>query len=114
MITVVRYSLIQVGDDGTKVLLGLLVEVGNGNAGSENSIIGMLCSEICSGFRRKIVEFYGRDAVVDTSDDLFGDPGRVDENLVDYWGESLLDRLYVIWIEAVAELSNAGSDLNEG
>jgi hypothetical protein len=40
--------VIQIFDDMRKVLLRLFVEVGHSNTSREDSIIGMLCRQICS------------------------------------------------------------------
>lgn len=55
------------------------MEIGDGNAGRENGIVGVLRSKISSGFRCEIIEFHGCDAVVDTGDDFLCDSTRANQ-----------------------------------
>ncbi len=64
---------IKILDDCAKVLLGLFVQIGDGDASSQDSIIRMLRGEICRSLGREIVKFDSGDPVVDTRNDLFGD-----------------------------------------
>jgi hypothetical protein len=65
---------IQVVNDGAEILLGLLVEIGDSDTGSQNSIVGVLGGKIGSRLGGKVVELDGRHAIVDTSNNFFGDP----------------------------------------
>ena len=48
----------QVFDDLRKVLLGLLVQVGNSDTRSEDGVVRMLCSQIGSGLRCEVLQDY--------------------------------------------------------
>jgi hypothetical protein len=47
--------LVEVVDDGGKGLLGFLVQVGNGDSGGENGIIGVLGREVGSSLGREVL-----------------------------------------------------------
>ena len=54
-------------------LEGLLVEVGHGNPGGEDRVVGVLSGEVSGRLGREGVEVRGLDAGVDTLDALLGD-----------------------------------------
>jgi hypothetical protein len=47
--------LVQVVDDSRKGLLGLFVQVGNGDSGSENGVVGVLGGEVGSSLGSQIL-----------------------------------------------------------
>ena len=61
-------------NDGAEVLLGFLVEIGNGNASSEDRIVRMSRREICCSFTGQIVEFDCSHAIVNARDDFLCNP----------------------------------------
>lgn len=65
--------------NGTERLLGLLVQVGNGDPRSENSIVRMLGRQVSRGLRSEVVQFDGGHSLMDTSCYLLGDPAGARE-----------------------------------
>jgi hypothetical protein len=65
--------------NGTERLLGLLVQVGNGDPRSENSIVRMLGRQVSSGLCGEVVQLDGGHSLVDTSCYLLGDPASARE-----------------------------------
>lgn len=61
---------IEVLDDGREDLLGLLVEVGDGDAGSEGSIIRVVGSQVGGGLGSQVVELDCSDTLVHALHDL--------------------------------------------
>jgi hypothetical protein len=86
---------VEVLDDGGEALLGLLVEVGDGNASGEDGVVRVLRCEIGGGLGGEVVELDSGYARIHSSDDLLGD----------------LNRLNMAHVEAVAELCDARGDL---
>lgn len=89
--------MVEVRDDLRKHLLRLLVQIANSDAGSENSIIGVLDSHVrrrlrslsstrqhspptARGFRvtNKVIQLNGRHALVHAGNDLLGDGSGID------------------------------------
>lgn len=60
--------------DRTERLLGLLVQVGNSDPRSENSIVRVLGRQVSRGLCGEVVQFDGGHSLVDTSCYLLGDP----------------------------------------
>ena len=48
--------MIKVGNDLAETLLSLLMKIGDGDSGGENSIIRMFCSKVCRGLRCEILK----------------------------------------------------------
>src|SRR2546425_11135 len=48
--------VVQVCDDLGKVLLGLLVKVGDGNAGGKNGVVWVLGGEVCRSLGSKVLQ----------------------------------------------------------
>lgn len=61
---------IEVLDDGREDLLGLLVEVGNGDAGGEGGIVRVVGGQVGGGLGGQVVELDRRDALVHALHDL--------------------------------------------
>lgn len=59
-IVVARTITVQIFDDLGEKLFRFFVEVGNGNASGENSIIRVLRREVCSGFGSKVLKHVSR------------------------------------------------------
>jgi hypothetical protein len=113
--------VVQVGNNCRELLLRLLVEVRDCNACSEDGIIGMGNCHVCSSFgglekkladeqdaservaasaelsAYKIVEFYRRDTLVDTGNDLLRDCCCID----------------MFGVEAITQTRDSGCDLVE-
>jgi len=47
--------VVEIGDDSRERLLRLFVKVGNGDTGGKDSIIGVLCREVCSSLGGEVV-----------------------------------------------------------
>jgi hypothetical protein len=56
-----------------KELLGLLVQVANGNTGCQDGKVRVLCGERCCCLGRKLIEFNRCNSRVNAGNDNFGD-----------------------------------------
>jgi hypothetical protein len=65
--------------NGTERLLGLLVQVGNGDPRSENSIVRVLGRQVSRGLCGEVVQFDGGHSLVNTGCYLLGNPASASE-----------------------------------
>lgn len=70
---------VQIVHDRTERLLGLLVQVGNGDPRSENSIVRVLGRQVSSSLRGEVVQFDSGHSLVDTGCYLLGNPASARE-----------------------------------
>jgi len=109
---------VQVLDDLAERGLGLLLQVGDGNARGEDGIVGVVGRAVGSSFGRQVVELHGRDAIEDTRDDLFffangslkGVPRRRKNRTHLHGNLCGVDKALV---QALAKVCDAGGDLVE-
>jgi len=57
-----------------EALFCFFVQIGNGNTGGENCVVWMLGGKIGCCFGCQVIQLNGRDAVIDTRDDLLRNP----------------------------------------
>ena len=88
---------VQVLHNLAKVLLGLFVQVTDGDTRRKHSVVGVGGGFVGSSLGSEIIELHGRNTLIDTINDLASD----------------LDRVHVIHVETVAKLSHPGSHLVE-
>jgi hypothetical protein len=89
--------VVQIRDDSRELLLGLLVEVGHGDACSENGVVGVGGCHVCSSLGSQVIQLDCVDALVDTGNDLHGNSSSVD----------------MVGVEAVTQPRDTSCDLVE-
>jgi hypothetical protein len=89
--------VVEIADDLREHLLGLLVQVADGNTRSEDGIVGVRDGHVRSRLCGQVVELDGSDTLVHSRDDFLGNRGGID----------------MFAIKTVTETRNSGSDLVE-
>lgn len=88
------HVVVEVIDHLRKLLLGLFVQVGHGDSGSQNGVVGMQSGHVGGGLGSQVVELDGADSLVDSGGNLEGD----------------LDGIHVVGIKAVTQPLDTSSD----